>query len=105
MYFNSLTYDNIKEIVDKELKLLYAKFLNNNIELTISKKALSQLYDNCYSKEYGARFAQRLITTDIEDLVIDFIISENILTDNKIKISVTTKDGVFNCKQLQTITA
>lgn len=105
VYFNSLTYDNIKEIVDKELNLIHDKFLNNNIELNISKKALTQLYDKCYSKEYGARFAQRLITTDIEDLVIDFIISENILTEDKIKLSITTKDGKFSCKQLQAVTA
>lgn len=100
IYFNSLTYDDIKEIVDKELTIVRKKFSEAGIELKINKKALTQLYDKCYSPEYGARYAQRLITTDIEDVVIDYLISKNILTsENSIKLTVNIDDDKFICKQ------
>ena len=102
VYFNSLTYENIKEIVDKELKYLYKKFADTGIELKIMKKALTRLYDKCYSPEYGARYAQRLITTDIEDVVIDYLIEQNILNTNA-KINVNIENDVFVCKQVECV--
>lgn len=100
IYFNSLTYDDIKEIVDKELTVVRKKFSEAGIELKINKKALTQLYDKCYSPEYGARYAQRLITTDIEDVVIDYLISKNILASkNSVKLTVNIYNDKFVCKQ------
>lgn len=100
VYFNSLTYDDIKAIVNKELETVRNKFKDTGIKLNISKKVLSQLYDKCYSPEYGARFAQRLITTDIEDVVIDYLITENITSeDSLIQLSMSVEDGKFVCKQ------
>lgn len=100
VYFNSLTYDDVKEIVDKELKVLYKKFADANVTITINKKSLTKLYDKCFSPEYGARYAQRLITTDIEDLIIDYMLAENIVaSEERVKITVTTVDDEFICKQ------
>ena len=100
VYFNSLTYDDIKAIVNKELETVRNKFKDTGIKLNISKKVLNQLYDKCYSPEYGARFAQRLITTDIEDVVIDYLITENIASeDSLIQLNMNVEDGKFVCRQ------
>ena len=86
--------------MNKELETVRNKFKDTGIKLNISKKVLNQLYDKCYSPEYGARFAQRLITTDVEDVVIDYLITKNItFEDSLIQLSMSVEDGKFVCKQ------
>lgn len=101
VYFNSLTAENIKELVDRDLHSLQKQFLNIGVELVLTSKALSYLYDVSYSSEYGARYAQRSLVTHIEVLVVDYII-ENALQvseGNNTCLVIDELDGSFLCRQ------
>lgn len=79
VYFNSLTKQNIADIVDIELTSLVAKFKNIKVDVNISENTKKLLYDRCYTKEYGARFVQREITKLVEDIIIEYLLEHKLI--------------------------
>ena len=97
IYFNSLTKDNIALIVDKELDILISKFKDINITITITNATKNQLIDKCYSPDYGARYAQRIITSDVEDLIVNYLVENDLLSSDNVKLLII----LDNDKKLQ----
>jgi len=89
--FNSLTEENIKEIVKLQIKEVVERLKEKNIKFKISKDALVYLAKEGYSHEYGARPLKRLIQTKILNAVAEKIIAGNI--SSGALISVGSRKG------------
>ena len=83
VYFNSLTRENIEDIIDIELKDLRARALDAGYKLTITPAAKRLVADAGYDPAYGARPLRRAVMRYVEDPVSEFIISDRILVSRK----------------------
>lgn len=93
VYFNSLSKDNIKGIVDIELNKVIDKFKNINITVSIPPKVKEYLYEQCYKPEYGARFVQRELTKIVEDKVIDYLVNNRLVGETvSIRLSMSNDE-------------
>ena len=79
VYFNSLTEDDIANIVDIELSTIINKFKNIKVTVNISENTKKLLYIKCYTKDYGARFVQREVTRLIEDKVVEYLLESKLI--------------------------
>lgn len=101
VYFNNLSENDIKKIVDKELSKGVDKFKHNGINITVPNSVKTYLYEQCYKPEYGARYAQRLITSEIVDNVISYLIDNNLQANSTDEVYITfrKKNGVIVCER------
>ena len=83
VYFNSLSRENIEDIIDIELKDLRARALDAGYKLIITPAAKRLVADAGYDPAYGARPLRRAVTRYVEDPVSEFIISDRILASRK----------------------
>jgi len=90
LIFESLTKDQIREIVDVQLESLRVRLGKKNINLTISDKAKDWLADNGYEPAYGARPLKRLIQTAILDPL-----AMNLLDGKTTSCTVDVKNGAI----------
>ena len=100
VYFNSLSKDDIRIIIDKELDILIDKFNCMEIKLKLSDVAKDKLYEKCFSQKYGARYAKKLVTSEIEDMVVDYLLSNDVI-DTDILIDLSNDKLI--CKHIETI--
>lgn len=91
VYFNSLSKDDIANVVDIELNKVVKKFDNIKIHVEFLPHIKQFLYDKCFKPEYGARFVQREISKLIETNVINYTISNNLVGEN-INITIALND-------------
>lgn len=103
LYFNSLTTTDIKQIVDIELDSLKTKLSMMSVELTFTDTALNYLYDKCFDREYGARFANRMIKSTIEDLVLDYLVDNDLINTPGTHLHITISKDKFVCKRKQVV--
>ena len=75
--FNKLGKENIKEIVNKNIRKLEEKYKNKNIKVKTSKKVIDEIIDKCDYNEYGARKVNKVIKTDLENLIIEEVLHGN----------------------------
>jgi ATP-dependent Clp protease ATP-binding subunit ClpC len=73
--FRALTKEEIKSIVDLELKKVADRLIEHAITLEMTEAARTWLADHGYDVEYGARPLRRLIQNEIEDRLSDGILS------------------------------
>lgn len=88
--FRSLTKDDLKKIVDIEMKGVEKRLSQRNIKLTVSPEAIEFLIEKGYNPDFGARPLRRSIERYVEDPL-----SEQILAGeykNAKGILVRTKD-------------
>ena len=89
--FDYLTHDNIKQIVEEEIKKLKNKYKKKDIKLKINNTVIEEIIEKSNYKEYGARKVSKIIKNDLEMLIINFIL------DNKDNIKIKTiKKEVLN---------
>lgn len=95
--FENLSKEDIYGIIDLELNKLREKLIDRNINISIEPDAKNWLVNNGFSMEYGARFLNRCIDTNICNKISDGILSEKIhngdnliidLSNNEIEIMV-----------------
>ncbi|MBU1091915.1 AAA family ATPase [Patescibacteria group bacterium] len=89
--FNSLTLDNLKQIVIIQMKEVVKRLEEKGINFKISSDALSNLVKKGFSDKYGARPLKRLIQTKILNMVAEHIISGNVSSGDT--VSVRMKNG------------
>ncbi|MBQ4399776.1 MAG: AAA family ATPase, partial [Alphaproteobacteria bacterium] len=65
--FNSLNKDNIRQIVDIQIKLLQKRLDERHIKLQLTNEAKDWFADNGYSPEFGARPLKRLLVRELEN--------------------------------------
>jgi hypothetical protein len=90
--FNSLSKENIREIINIEIKHLEKRLAELKFNLNISEEALDFIAKQGYDEEYGARPLNRAIQHYVEDLVADEILTEVFEEGDTIKI-VYSKDA------------
>lgn len=87
--FNELKQHDIEKIVDLRINEYQVSLLEKGIELKLEDDAKSYLATKGYSSSMGARPLSRIITREVEDLIIDhMLMNENIHT-----LVLTEKDG------------
>ena len=84
--FNSLEKDDIKKIINIELKKLKNRLKDLGYEINITAKATNFLCEKGFDKKYGARPLKRAIQNYVEDLIAEEIVKSNIKEGSKIKI-------------------
>ena len=90
--FDYLSYNNVKEIINKELKKIKDKFQKKNIKLKVFSGVIDEIIDSSNYKEFGARKINKIIKNDLENIIINDIL------DNKeiINIKSINKDKIMN---------
>ena len=75
VYFNSLSDDNLKEIVRLEMEKFRSRMNELKFDFTYTDSVINFLHELCVKdKEYGARPIIRLIQNNIEDKVTDLLL-------------------------------
>jgi len=82
--FEYLTHDNIKQIVEEQIKKTKNKYKKKDIKLKINNKVIEEIIEKSNYKEYGARKISKIIKNDLEILIINSIL------DNKDNINIKT---------------
>jgi ATP-dependent Clp protease ATP-binding subunit ClpC len=73
--FRSLTREEIKQIVDLELRKVRERLIEHAISLDLTEDGRDWIADKGYDPDYGARPLRRLIQNEIEDALSDGILS------------------------------
>jgi len=93
--FRSLTRDEIKEIVDHELRKVRERLIEHAINLDLTEAAREWLAEKGYDPEYGARPLRRLIQNEVEDALSDGILSGNFPLASVVRIDVNDEDELI----------
>ena len=89
--FEYLTHDNIKQIVEDQIKKLKNKYKKKDIKLKINNTVIEEIIEKSNYKEYGARKIDKIIKNDLEMIII------NSIPENKDNINIKTiKKEVLN---------
>lgn len=89
--FEYLTHDNIKQIVEDQIKKLKNKYKKKDIKLKINNTVIEEIIEKSNYKEYGARKIDKIIKNDLEMIIINSIL------ENKDNINIKTiKKEVLN---------
>ncbi len=96
--FNSLSKENIHQIIDIELSKLYLRIEELGYKIKLSKKAKDFLADKGYDKKYGARPLKRTIQKYVEDLIASEILNSMINEGDTINIDYTSGKDELNIK-------
>ena len=86
VYFNSLTEENIGQIIDLELEKLVSRILNIGYTLKVNSSMREHLIKVGYDPKFGARPLKRAIQKWIEDEITEFIIDKSPKKDSTIDI-------------------
>jgi ATP-dependent Clp protease ATP-binding subunit ClpC len=97
--FNSLSKENIREIINVEIKHLESRLSELKFDLDISEEALDFIAKEGYDEEYGARPLNRAIQHYVEDLVADEILTEVFVEGDTIKIGYVKGDEVLTIEK------
>lgn len=89
IYFNNLTDEDLKGIIEMELQKIIKNFNREGYEITFNENIVNYLYETISNeREYGARPIMRALQNEIENKVIDCIL-EN---DEKKKFDLKIED-------------
>jgi len=89
--FHSLEKEHMKEIVQLMIEQLKERLLEQEIDLSLTDKAVEKIADEGYEPEYGARPLRRSIQKNIEDLLSEELLKENIKKGEKVKVGLNNK--------------
>jgi ATP-dependent Clp protease ATP-binding subunit ClpC len=84
--FNSLSKENIHEIIDIELQGLYDRVHNLGYEVQLSDRAKGYIADKGYDAQFGARPLKRAIQKYVEDPMAETIIKQSIKEGDLLKV-------------------
>lgn len=101
--FNPLNLDNIKEIVELQLKPLVENLKEKDIEFEITESAKELLALQGYDSQYGARPLRRTIQRLVETPLARMIISGELKPGDT--VLVDEKDGKLNFSVKEKVSA
>ena len=96
VYFNSLTKENIEDIIEIEIRDLRKRALEAGYKLNITPTAKKFIATQGYDPAYGARPLKRAVMKYIEDPVSEFIISDRVLRKSKTSAAPVTLKVALN---------
>lgn len=99
--FEQLSIENIKKIIDIEIKSLQHRLTEMGFKLRLSDKAKEYIADKGYDIQYGARPLKRAIQQYVEDPICQLILDGGITNGNTISIRKTkqSEELVFDVQQ------
>jgi ATP-dependent Clp protease ATP-binding subunit ClpC len=86
--FHSLTKEQIREIVDLELKRVREQLTEQGITLDVSTEAMDLLGERGYDHTYGARPLRRIIQNLIEDPLAEGLLDSRFAVNSTIRVEV-----------------
>jgi ATP-dependent Clp protease ATP-binding subunit ClpC len=86
--FRSLTREEIKSIVDLEIRKVGERLIEHAITLDVTDQAREWIATRGYDPEYGARPLRRLIQNEIEDALSDGILSGKFQIASLVRVTV-----------------
>ncbi|WP_090087358.1 ATP-dependent Clp protease ATP-binding subunit [Lentibacillus persicus] len=89
--FHSLERKHMKYIVNLMLKQLQNRLKEQEIEFSLTDKAVEKIANEGFDPEYGARPLRRSIQKNIEDLMSEELLQENFKKGEKVKIGLNNK--------------
>ncbi|MGP4109038.1 ATP-dependent protease ATP-binding subunit ClpC [Virgibacillus sp. L01] len=89
--FHSLERKHMKDIVTLMIKQLQQRLKQQEIEFTLTDKAIEKIANEGFNPEYGARPLRRSIQKNIEDLLSEELLKETISKGEKVKIGLNNK--------------
>jgi len=84
--FHTLTKDDLRKIVDIQLKYLADRLKDRKIELEFTDRAREQLMDEGYDPSYGARPLKRTIQQQIENPLASELLAGKFSDGDRIKV-------------------
>jgi ATP-dependent Clp protease ATP-binding subunit ClpC len=90
--FRALTRDDLKTIVEYELKKVFKRLIEHGLTLELDSAAKEFLIDKGYSTEFGARPLRRAIEHYIEDPLSEGLLKGEFKGKGLIKISVQDEE-------------
>jgi ATP-dependent Clp protease ATP-binding subunit ClpB len=93
--FQSLTPEQLSEIVTIQINELKIRLAQQNIDLVLTDNAVAFLADRGYDPTYGARPLKRVIQKHIENPLSMKILQGDVLPGNRIRVEVQDEELVF----------
>lgn len=90
--FNTLSKEDIFQIIDIELKGLYDRVAALNYKLKISRAAKEYIAEKGYDSQYGARPLKRAIQKYLEDEMAEVIIKASITEGDTVSVGFDKKN-------------
>ncbi|WP_053217642.1 ATP-dependent protease ATP-binding subunit ClpC [Virgibacillus senegalensis] len=90
--FHSLERKHMNEIVSLMAGELQKRLADQDIEFTLSEKAVEKIANEGFDPEYGARPLRRSIQKNVEDLLSEELLKEKIQKGQKVIIDVNKDD-------------
>ncbi len=100
--FNSLSKENIHQIIDLELKGLYQRISNLGYQIEISDTAKDFITEKGYDVKFGARPLKRAIQKYIENEIAEVIIKMNVSQGDTILVDINDKNEITTEIAMQT---
>ena len=97
--FQSLTRDDLTQIVDIQIKRMVKRLQELKFSLTLTKEAKQFLVETGYDPAYGARPLKRAIQRYIEDPLAMEILEGNFVEGDHIRVDKSEKNHLTFCKQ------
>ena len=92
--FHKLSRENVKEIIEIQLKQLADRMKQRNIKLSYDDEVLNKIVEIGYDPQFGARPVKRTIQNYIENEIAKLLIRGDFEENQTIKIKVD--DDSFN---------
>ena len=97
--FKNLTRDQIRDIVEVQLKDLRKRLAERNMSLELSDKVKDILAEKGYDPVFGARPLKRAIQKYMQDPLSLKILQEDFGEGDRIKVETDVNDGAFVFKK------
>ncbi len=96
--FNSLSKEDIHQIIDLELEKLYKRVSALGLTLKVSTDAKDYIENKGFDSEYGARPLKRAIQKYLEDAVAEEIIKSNLKEGDSIQVDLDKEKNEITLK-------
>ena len=96
--FNSLSKENINEIIDIELGSLYKRIENMGYKIKLEESARDFIVDKGYDSQFGARPLKRAIQKYVEDPLAEHIIASKLAEGDSINLSYNEESKEMDVK-------
>jgi ATP-dependent Clp protease ATP-binding subunit ClpC len=93
--FHSLSKENIREIVENEMKQVVTQLAVKGVKLEMAISALDWIGEKGYDPVFGARPLRRVIQNEIEDRLSEALLEERFNDGDTIKVDVQNDEIVM----------
>jgi len=98
LVFNPLTMEDIRKIVDIQIRLLAHRLEDRKIRIDLSDEAKDLLADKSFDPFYGARPLKRVIQRDIQDALALKILNGEIVEGDRVEVGASGGDITFEVR-------